>query len=229
MLYLSRLVPDVRTTAARRDLANPYDMHRTLMRAFPDRDDGGPGRVLWRADPDPDSRAGGLHLLVQSTLPPDWSGLDPGWLATRPQERQFDPAFCSGQRLRFRLRANPTRRAGKSHLEPAFIGKRIPVIDTDGQFAWLARKADSGGFRLVGPGGSGDAAPPDVTTSHADTVRSRKRGPDGGKPVTIDHYAVLFDGRLEVTDADRLAQTLAQGIGPAKAFGCGLLSLAPAY
>ena len=38
--------------------------------------------------------------------------------------------------------------------------------------------------------------------------------------------AVLFNGRLEVTDAERFQQTLATGIGSGKAFGFGLLSIA---
>lgn len=224
MLYLSRLVPDVRAAAARRDLANPYDMHRTIMRAFPDRDDDGPGRVLWRADPSPG--AGGIHLIIQSTRAPDWANLDPGWLASPPQQRDFAPAFRIGQQLRFRLRANPTRRAGKSHSDPTFIGKRIPIMEPGVQLTWLARKANRGGFRLVGQHAAENTGPFDVVAAHAGTVRSRKPARGNGKPTVIDHYAVLFDGNLQVTDPDRLAQTLTQGIGPAKAFGFGLLSLA---
>ena len=37
----------------------------------------------------------------------------------------------------------------------------------------------------------------------------------------------LFEGELKVTDAARLRDAFAAGIGPGKAFGCGLLSLAP--
>jgi CRISPR system Cascade subunit CasE len=37
---------------------------------------------------------------------------------------------------------------------------------------------------------------------------------------------VTFDGRLEVTDPDALRRTLTQGIR-AKAYGCGLITLAP--
>ena len=224
MLYLSRLIPDVRAAAARRDLANAYDMHRTLMRAFPDREDGGAGRVLWRADPDP--HAGGLHLIVQSTLPPDWARLEPGWLTTPPRQRKFDPAFRTGQRLRFRLRANPTRRAGKSHSDPTFVGKRVPIVDPAEQVAWLARKGDGGGLRLIGRSGGSDTGCFDVATSHAGTVRSRKPGSGDGKPIAVDHYAVLFDGQLQVADPDHFTQTIAQGIGPAKAFGFGLVSVA---
>jgi CRISPR system Cascade subunit CasE len=36
---------------------------------------------------------------------------------------------------------------------------------------------------------------------------------------------VRFDGVLRVTDAARLVEAVRSGIGPAKAFGFGLLSL----
>ncbi len=223
MLYLSRLFPNVRTTAARRDLANPYDMHRTLMRAFPDRNEGGPGRVLWRADSN--SLVGGLHLLVQSTLPPDWSQLDPGWLATSPKHRKFEPAFRPGQQLRFRLRANPTRRAGKYHSNTVLLGKRIPIVEPAEQIAWLARKAKPCGYRLIGHLGDGETPNYRVAVSNAGIARSRK--PKSTKAAAIDHFAAVFDGQLQVTDPDLFARALIQGIGPAKAFGFGLLSIAP--
>ena len=38
---------------------------------------------------------------------------------------------------------------------------------------------------------------------------------------------VLFDGLLEVTDPGLFRQAIAVGIGPGKAFGCGLMSIAP--
>ena len=36
-----------------------------------------------------------------------------------------------------------------------------------------------------------------------------------------------YEGILEVTNADNFRDTLVRGIGPAKAFGFGLLSVAP--
>ncbi|MEM0963873.1 MAG: type I-E CRISPR-associated protein Cas6/Cse3/CasE, partial [Bacteroidota bacterium] len=42
----------------------------------------------------------------------------------------------------------------------------------------------------------------------------------------LPHVGVRFDGELRVIDPDRLAVAVASGIGPAKAFGFGLLSLA---
>jgi len=37
----------------------------------------------------------------------------------------------------------------------------------------------------------------------------------------------LFDGSLTVSDESAFIALLRSGIGPAKAFGCGLLSVAP--
>jgi CRISPR system Cascade subunit CasE len=56
--------------------------------------------------------------------------------------------------------------------------------------------------------------------SASDQVRSRR----GAEQVSLSR--VCFEGVLEVRDAGLLAGALAAGIGPGKAFGCGLLSLA---
>jgi CRISPR system Cascade subunit CasE len=39
---------------------------------------------------------------------------------------------------------------------------------------------------------------------------------------------VTYDGRLRVVDPDALRRTLTAGLGKAKAYGCGLMTLAPA-
>jgi CRISPR system Cascade subunit CasE len=47
---------------------------------------------------------------------------------------------------------------------------------------------------------------------------------------SADHVTVaatLFEGVLKVTDVTKFATTLKDGIGRGKAYGCGLLSLAP--
>ncbi|GAB7100777.1 hypothetical protein JCM3263A_22520 [Thermobifida fusca] len=51
------------------------------------------------------------------------------------------------------------------------------------------------------------------------------KGARKGRPVSL--VTVTFDGRLEVTDPDALRRALISGIGRAKAYGCGLMTLAP--
>ena len=50
----------------------------------------------------------------------------------------------------------------------------------------------------------------------------------GGKRGQLRFSTVDLSGELVVTDAERFASTLANGIGRAKAFGCGLLLVRPA-
>lgn len=71
--------------------------------------------------------------------------------------------------------------------------------------------------------GRADSAPHEVriTSRHRRTFAKNGRGPR----VIIN--SVTFEGRLEVTDAEAFTHHLLSGIGPAKAYGCGLLTLAP--
>jgi CRISPR system Cascade subunit CasE len=179
-------------------------MHRTILRAFP-----GPldtDRVLFRLDY---SREGGqLTLLVQSRLTPDWSHHQSltGYLLGSPESKEFSLAVRSGQRLRFRLRANPTVKRE---------GKRLGLLTEESQRQWLDRKATEGGFRVLG-----------VQVVREGMAQGRKT--EGEQRHGLSHLAVRYDGVLEVAEPDRLLCTVASGIGSGKAFGFGLLSVAPA-
>jgi len=115
-VYLSRLVPNLRSGDARRDLSDCMAMHRTLMGAFPDKlsPDGSARAVaglLYRVETTP---AGSVGMLVQSLLPPEWGHLPPSWLHPDHalQVKDITEALGrieSGNLLRFKLAANPTR------------------------------------------------------------------------------------------------------------------------
>jgi CRISPR system Cascade subunit CasE len=44
----------------------------------------------------------------------------------------------------------------------------------------------------------------------------------------LSFAGVTFQGRLRIIDRQRFLQALAQGVGPGKAYGFGLFSIAPA-
>jgi CRISPR system Cascade subunit CasE len=113
--------------------------------------------------------------------------------------------------LAFRLRANPTAK----RKFPSGDRKRVGLYREEEQMAWLMRKGEQGGFRTLS-----------VRTSGQDTLRGRVKR--GEKTHSLRLLAVQFDGLLQVTDPDRLRETVRQGIGSGKGFGFGLLSLAPA-
>jgi len=62
------------------------------------------------------------------------------------------------------------------------------------------------------------------------TVYALVRKPAAGQSARAEHRfnSGLFEGVLLCTDPDKLRQAIINGIGPAKAFGFGLLSIAPA-
>lgn len=253
-MYLSRLILNPLDRAARRDLADPVQLHRTVLRAFPPLPPGADFRrhygVLYRVDVDP--RTGAAAVLVQSTHHPDWSFLEGrhDYLL-----REVDPvkslaesygALAEGQVLRFRLRANVTKKVAtvpRRLVGTAAVGedrnrngRRVALRQPEDQIAWLSRKGGPCGFELtslasVGPGG---APQPDVRIiPEADAASRAGRGGGGAAegtaaPGGLTFGSVLFEGRLRITDREAFLRTLAEGVGSAKAYGFGLLSLARA-
>jgi len=249
-VYLSRLLLDPRSRQVRSELAQPYEMHRTLMHAFEQHLPSGTPNpremagMLFRADSDERNRR--IIVYVQSIVEPDWSFLADcrDYLASDTSEA--NPAYKNvaasyeklrdGQVLAFRLRANPTKRIGKgSGVKPELKGKRVGLLREEDQVAWLVRKGQErevgkpGGFELVTqrtmPSESEAQDIPQVRVRQEGKFGGRKR--ENGKSYTTTHLAVLVDGHLQITDADAFRQTLVRGIGSAKAYGFGLLSIAP--
>lgn len=226
MLSLSRLILNPRSRRVWRDLADCQEMHRTVMSAFPQRDGSARAAcgVLYRVELRDLRRP---QVLVQSRVEPDWSDLPEAYLLRlldNPGVRSLDPVIRrldAGNRLRFRLHANPTKRvaaapdAGRSDLR----GKRMELRRPEEQEAWLHRKAEDGGFELVSV-----QARPDVANVRT-VPNDRRLGHRDGSLLTFG--AVTFDGVLRVVDADRFRETLHHGIGSGKAYGFGLLSVAP--
>jgi len=209
-MYLSRLILNPRTRRVQRELANLYELHRTLMRSFPASlpDDE---RVLFRVDTDP--RRAVPTILLQSHTRPDWAWLDDpgarGYLLAAPETKPFDLSFTPSQVLAFRLRANPTvkrRFNEKDH-------KRVGLYREEEQRAWLERKGEAGGFRVLSVAIVGEGS-----------INGRLHREDETHQLNL--LAVRFDGLLQVTDPDRLCETIRQGIGSGKGLGFGLLSLA---
>jgi len=237
-MYLSRLILDPIHRNARRDLADCQELHRTVLAAFPQTSGDAPAReqfgVLHRIDELP--RTGLLLLLVQSQVPPDWSTLPPGYLrrsaaeAENPDCKDLRPlydAIASGDQLRFRLRANATEKTGTSLKSERLAGDRRNGrrrgLHEEELLPWLARKAEAGGFRIIVVRGTDvpaaqAARPPQTYGRRTDDHGERKR--------RLTFAPALFEGVLEVTDAACFRETLAHGIGPAKAYGFGLLSVA---
>lgn len=234
-MYLSRLVLNPRSRDVRNDMSDCRGLHRTILSAFPQANKDQVGAraefgVLYRADADP--RSGRITLLVQSQAEPDWSRLnakdylldDFGELdnpAVKRIDEKYD-ALGEGLRLRFRLRANPTKRlpllienrAGKER------GKRVEIFGEEEQLDWLRRKGEQHGFRLLAA-----RVNPNVLNARANPEGKVIGWRDRSEP-PMKFGSVLFEGELEITHAEDFKVALMNGIGSGKAYGFGLLSVA---
>jgi CRISPR system Cascade subunit CasE len=229
-MFLSKLVLNLRNPQARSELARPYEMHRTLMNGYPHSRVEHRCDLLFRVEP---SRTGPPIVLVQTRDDPKWSQLSGGYLLAAPESKPFGLSVTTGQRLRFRLRANPTKRVASKNerLGKDMAGSRIGLATEADQVRWLLRKGEGGGFRI--PGEWVNARRPETNETiqlpnfRVDVVpEGRDRN---GKPGHAGEFlAVRFDGVLVVTDPETFQATVAGGIGSGKAFGFGLLSVAPA-
>ena len=219
MLYLSQLILNPRSRQVHSELANPYEMHRTLMRAFPEAAGGGPGRVLFRVERSGPANGTGITVLVQSDKSPHWDSLakSGNYLLAAAEEnpatKTFTPTFITGQRLVFRLRANPTI---KRFFEGKTGSKRVGLYKEEDQKCWLERKAEQGGFRILA-----------MNVISEGMNQGRIKHP-GEKVHKLSLLAVRFDGLLEVVEPQKFTDTLQQGIGRGKGLGFGLLSVARA-
>ena len=204
-MYLSLLRLNPRSRKAMTEATRPYELHRTLIRAFPDEGEGGPGRVLFRLDTD---RKDNISVLVQSEKEPNWAALDDAgnFLLEQPQYKPFNLAITAGQVLYFRLRANPTIKRE---------GKRLGILKEEEQTVWLRRKGEKGGFEV------------NSLTIIPEGLASDKMTDKAGSPHKLSLLAVRFEGILKVTDVSIFHQTLERGIGSGKGLGFGLLSIAP--
>jgi len=206
-MYLSRLTFNPRSRDAMRDAGSTYEFHSTLMRLLPGSDDG--ERALFRVDEHPDE---GLHkALILSRHAPSFITLANGYALHIEGPIGFDPKLQAEQRLAFRLLANPTRKI-KSERNPK-NGTRVALLDPKAQEDWLRRKLTEAGANIM-----------QVDIRRAHKHLNYKHGDDSG---TQTHFGVLFNGILQVEQPEVLKQSLFNGIGTAKGYGFGLLSLSP--
>jgi CRISPR system Cascade subunit CasE len=241
-MYLSRIVLSARSLDARAWLGDCYKLHRQVMSGFPEAQAASARAefgVLFRVEPM--TTPPYVPVLVQSRVEPKWQFETDAVVRVegpKPLSALLD-GICAGRRYRFRLRANPTRRVharatldadpAKGRMRPEKTeaeGKRVELTREADQVAWLERQARRAGFGIVSVRRLPDwpDAKPDLP-SLVTAPASRTRGERHGARLTL--ASVVFEGALEVTDPEAFRTAVQSGVGPGKAFGCGLLSVAP--
>ncbi len=238
MPYLSRIWLNPLRTGAQRLLRNPQALHAAVL--------GGIARqpvterVLWRLETDSPHRAG---LLVLTDSTPSWEHIieQAGWPhADEPQAlvRDYQPLLNQLQRGRefaFRLHANPTTAtrhpakpspAQQRRLAdgPRTRGVRVAHRTAQYQRDWLRKGLPKWGFELPSTTDGAD----DVLLTARERISFTKAG-EGDRRHRVTLTTATFDGRLRIADPALATNSLLRGVGTARGYGCGLITLAPLH
>ena len=210
-MYLSKLILHTGSSQARKDIGNPHNLHRTIMRAFPsplpEKE-----RVLFRIESF--NLGSPPVVLVQSLIKPDWDNVEAkfkGYFARKPETKPINGLKVNqGDIFRFRLRANPSKRV---FYKATGKNQRISLFSEQDRRDWLARKAKVGGFSVIEDRLLVRDAP-------YRTIFISKE--DETQKATFN--MVDFDGLLRVEEPEKFLENVRKGVGAAKGLGCGLLS-----
>ncbi len=196
-----------------------YRVHQALWRLF-DTGDGAQREFLYRQESVPGVPS---FLLLSQRLPEDRDGL---WAV---ETKEYQPQVRGGQQLAFSLRVNPvvSRRDGdgRQHRHDVVMDRKrilreqgIPAgqagLVQEAVWAWVESRADKAGFSVIQ-----DSFLAEGYRQHELSKKQKRK---------IRFSTVDCSGLLVVTDEALFRDALFNGIGPAKAFGCGLLLVRPA-
>ncbi len=219
-MYLSRVTALAEKPAKLIEIlrADSYSFHKMMWSLFPDNPHA-KRDFLFRKDI---HHGWPVFYVLSSRQPVPVTGV------FNVETKVFSPKLKMGDRLNFALRANPvqTRKVddpnpkkrkrddvvmrlkrelrAKKNLEDK-MPPQSELVQKAGE-EWLKRQEVKRGFKI-------EIVRVDGYQQHILFSKNRK----------IHFSSLDFNGTLEVTDTDKFLNSLFSGIGPAKAFGCGLM------
>ncbi|GAA3857752.1 type I-E CRISPR-associated protein Cas6/Cse3/CasE [Streptomyces sedi] len=241
--HLARITLNTRSREALKDLRDANNAHRRVLTLFPDSPTNHPradGNVLYRIEHTPGTPP---TLLIQSTTSPINRNALPPRYATNIEHRDLTPLLnwiTTDHTVHYRIHADPTatirdpqrlhteglRRATARGLKDQEAedyaqqlvtrhaqrrrGLRLPLTTQEDILTWWHRQAERAGLHPL-------------LTLDAPTPTTPATRPDGEARFTLTR----FDGIARITNPTALHTALTTGIGPARSFGAGLLTIAP--
>jgi CRISPR system Cascade subunit CasE len=207
-LHLTQILVSYEDAVRLLRIRDTYDWHQRVWQAFGAREDEARDFLI-RVDRKEEAYR---VIILSRSVPrkPDWCPTACFGTKTIPDD------YFQYARYRFSLLANPTKKLRVDNADGTRKknGRRTPILKREELLTWLQRKATSGGFSV-----------------ELDSLRTLPRGREFfHKPDAHGtHNAIEFQGELVVLDAAQFRATVATGVGSAKAFGFGLLTIAPVF
>ncbi|WP_025273592.1 type I-E CRISPR-associated protein Cas6/Cse3/CasE [Haloglycomyces albus] len=256
MPFLTKIPVNPYRTASVRLLGNPHLIHGAVSAGVPgdpraerllwrlEKDDSYRPSIIVLTSTRPDY----THMSEKY----GWPESDHGFPTTYDYDRLLS-RLDVGQQYHFRLTASPVqnkRRPDKlteaqqrrqatwdketgTAAERRLRGHRVPHRTVAQQRRWFIERARARGFEIL-PSTQSDAVIDtgepvsdevdyQVAVVERRDVRFRKRG--NTNPITFP--SATFEGALRISDPILFRRTLLEGFGPSKAYGQGLLTVAP--
>lgn len=181
-------------------LRNPYEWHKILWDHFPGRENNNRD-FLFRIEGY--NLDGKTLVLLQSKTFPEAIGKQS---SIKESSKLIESTMVAQDRVyRFKITANAIKSIKDRENPERKI--RVPLIKQEEQINWLKRKFDGAGEIL------------NVIVNPNPPIYFKKGGANGKL------VAITFEGFIKVINSDSMFELMRQGIGPAKAFGCGLITL----
>ncbi|MCP4702562.1 MAG: type I-E CRISPR-associated protein Cas6/Cse3/CasE [Gammaproteobacteria bacterium] len=198
-----------------RFIKTSYKIHKIFWRAFPSHPANTMQPFLFR-EVENESNHDAAVFLLQSAAMPRWEEIPD----VQAQIKSIELPLRQGDLFYFRLLASPVANAGFSPDEldersgKRKRGKKLPMRSRKHIAEWFERQSEKYGFESINHVFSIEG----LRTSVPETTKH---------PGARFHLsACQFDGQLRVTDPSAFGNALYQGVGPKKAFGFGMLSVA---
>lgn len=188
-------------------ITDAYSLHRVVYSLYEDVRDtkeklASTASGILYADQGGDAR-GRKILMLANREPMNAVHGEHGEVLSRP----IPADFLGHSQYRFKVIVNPTRRDSASR-------KLIPMRGRAAITQWFVERASaSWGFEVY---------PLHLQVDRIDVLRFKDKQQ---RLVTIAQ--AHLQGRLRITDSAQFARSFSQGIGRARAYGCGLLQIVP--
>ncbi|SDD87726.1 type I-E CRISPR-associated protein Cas6/Cse3/CasE [Glycomyces harbinensis] len=216
-LFLARLSLNLTHRDVQRDLGDAKQLHTTIMRLLPDNMGADPRKqanLLFRVEDGPT----GTTVLAQATQPLHLDRLPAGYATAELKDiTALLRTIRAGTAVRYRIDLNPTKTERPDSpgdttepgppKRPRGTRRALSGAAAD---AWWRQRAAANGL--------------DVHTMHPTTPAWP---PHQNKKDAIRFSLYRYEGTGIVTNAEHLGATLTAGLGRAKPYGAGLLSLLP--
>ncbi|WP_072691447.1 type I-E CRISPR-associated protein Cas6/Cse3/CasE [Rhodococcus marinonascens] len=217
-LHTSYLTLDAHHRIVRDALLDAHLMHRLIMSGW--REDIFPGeeesraslRILYALTAGTDHR---VRVVAQANTPPNWH-LDTGVLVGDVDQRTRQAPLAGT--ISFQLTAAPHKSVpstGRTESGARPRGKKIPLPQAE-QEDWGRKALTRAGLDVldlnVRPG-----------TGIGSALKSLPANQRPTPTAVFAHTTIVYTGTARITDPGAHRSALTGGIGPAKAYGCGLL------